>query len=478
MNLAIVRAAVTKLIGKASPCRHSVVRSSWKIPAKICVTDRIARRLQRLRNVRISTRVALMAGTLVTPGNEPDRNMNYGLEQIGALTIGWLSLLFIASSVFGSICALGAAWGAHWFVRRPTASTPAAWPDVSILKPLAGVEAQLSENIETFLHQDYPAAVQFVFGVQDPADSAIPVVKSLIERYPGLDLQLVVNGALHGANRKVSNLINMEQVARFPLIVVTDSDIAVGPNYLRTVASALAEPGVGAVTCLYRGLPIGGFWSRLSSMAAHDHFLPGTILGLYLGLARPCLGATIALTRETLSRIGGFETVANQLADDYAIGKAVRQAGLRVVLPGMLVTHSFEERSLSEVVRHELRWARTIFTVDSVGYVMSSVTHPVPLSLTGAALCGFDAWGVAAILSALTFRLFLKYRLTREFDLPNPDYALLFARDILSFAVYVASFWATRVAWRGQDFTVARDGTLLTPVEPRVGSTQYGKAMR
>ena len=404
--------------------------------------------------------------------------MNYGLEQIGALTTAWLSLLFIAASVFGSICALGAAWAARWFVRRPTASTPTAWPDISILKPLAGVEAQLSENIETFFHQDYPGAVQFVFGVQDPADSAIPVVKSLIERYPGRDIQLVVNGAMQGVNRKVSNLINMEQVARHPLIVVTDSDIAVGPNYLRTVAAALAEPGVGAVTCLYRGLPSGGFWSRLSSMAAHDHFLPATILGLMLGLARPCLGATIALTRETLSRIGGFETVANQLADDYAIGKAVRQAGLRVVLPRMLVAHSFEEQSLREVVRHELRWARTIFTVDPVGYIMSGVTHPLPLALIGAALRGFDAWGLAAILSALTCRLFLKYRLTREFELPNPDYALLFARDILSFAVYVCSFWSTRVAWRGQDFIVARDGTLLAPVEPRVGSAQYGKAMR
>ena len=110
-------------------------------------------------------------------------------------------------------------------------------------------------------------------------------------------------------------------------------------------------------------------------MAVHDHFLPGTILGLALGLARPCVGATIALSRETLSRIGGFKAVANQLADDYAIGKAVRQAGLRVVVPPMLVAHTFEEKSLSEVIRHELRWARTIFTVDPVGYIGSGVTH-------------------------------------------------------------------------------------------------------
>jgi len=178
------------------------------------------------------------------------------------------------------------------------------------------------------------------------------------------------------------------------------------------------------------------------------------------GLARPCLGATIALSRETLSRIGGFEAVANQLADDYAIGKAVRRAGLQVVLPSMLVAHSFEEKSLREVVRHELRWARTIYAVDPIGYVGSGVTHALPLALIGATLRGFDAWGLAAVLTALSCRLFLKFRLSREFQLPNPNYSLTLARDILSFAVYFGSFWSARVNWRGHDFIVRRDGTM------------------
>jgi ceramide glucosyltransferase len=402
----------------------------------------------------------------------------YCIEQIGASAIGWLSLFFLAAGVFGCLCAFGAAWAARWFVRPPNAPPPAAWPDVSILKPLYGVEARLSQNIETFFNQDYPGAIQFVFGVQDPQDTAIPVVRALIERYPKLDLQLVVNDAAHGANRKVSNLINLGKVARSPVIVVTDSDMAVGPDYLRVLAASLAQPGVGVVTCLYRGLPSSGACSRLASLAVNDHFLPTSILGLALRLARPCLGATIALTRETLSRIGGFERVANQLADDYAIGDAARAAGLRVVVSRMLVAHSFEEESLSDVVRHELRWSRTIFTVDPVGYIGSGLTHALPLALIGAALRGFDGLGLAAILGALTCRLFLKYRLTREFDLPNPDYALVVLRDILSFVIYLATFWSARVSWRGQDFAVARDGTLLATVEPRSGSASYGKAMR
>lgn len=396
--------------------------------------------------------------------------MGFGLEQIGGLAAAWLSAICIAASIFGSICALGAAWAARWFPRQRASAPPTDWPDISILKPLHGAEVQLSENLETHFHQDYSGKIQIVFGVQNPADSAIPVVKSLVERYQRLDLHLVVNSAAHGANRKVSNLINMAQVARHPAIVVSDSDVAVAPNYLRILAAELAQPGVGAVTCLYRGLPRGGFWSRLSSLAVNDHFLPATILGLALGLARPCLGATIALSRETLSRIGGFETVANQLADDYAIGEAVRRAGLRVIVPPMLVAHAFEEKSLSEVVWHELRWARTIFTVDPVGYIGSGFTHALPLALIAAALRGFDALGLAVIVCALACRLFLKYRITREFDLPNPDYALLVARDVLSFIIYFASFWSTRVSWRGQDFAVARDGTLLATAEPRTGS--------
>jgi ceramide glucosyltransferase len=397
--------------------------------------------------------------------------MVYGFEQIAGLALAWLSAIFIGASVFGSAVALSAACAAGRFLRQPSPKAPRIWPDVSILKPLHGAEAQLSETIETYFDQDYPGKVQVVFGVQNPQDSAIPIVRSLIERYPELDLHLVVNGAAHGVNRKVSNLINMAEVARHPLIVMADSDVAVGPGYLRMLASALAEPGVGAVTCLYHGLPTGGFWSRLSSMAVNDHFLPTTILGLALKLARPCLGATIALSRETLMRIGGFAAVADQLADDYAIGKAVRRAGLKVAVAPGLVAHASEEQSLGELVQHELRWARTIFTVDPIGYVGSGLTHALPLALIGAALRGFDGVGVAAVFCALVCRLFLKYRLTRQFELPHPNYGLLFVRDILSFAIYLASFRTTRVAWRGQDFAVGRNGTLLATLSR--GSAQH-----
>jgi ceramide glucosyltransferase len=378
----------------------------------------------------------------------------------------WLSLFCMVLAGLGCLYLLAAAWAAAWFVRRPAAPAPTAWPDVSILKPLHGLEAQLSENLESYLNQDYGGRVQIVFGAQDPDDGAIPVVKALMRRYPERDLQLIVSSASHGGNRKVSNLINMEQAARHPLIVMADSDIAVGPGYLRTLAAALAKPGVGVATCLYRGVPNGGFWSRLGAMAVQDHFLPGAIVALAFKLACPCVGATIALSKETLSRIGGFEAVADQLADDHAIGDRVRRAGLQVAVPSMLVNHSFEEESLREVMLHELRWARTIFTIDPLGYVGSGVTHALPWALISAALRGFDAFGLTAVLIALACRLLLKYSNARVFEAPKAEYSLTIIRDLLSFAIFFACFWSPRASWRGTVFAVRQNGTMRAAVSP------------
>jgi ceramide glucosyltransferase len=392
--------------------------------------------------------------------------------------VKWLSLFCITASVFGCAYALVAVWAARRFVRRAAVVAPATWPDISILKPLSGLEPRLQENLESFVKQDYPGRLQVIFGVQDPYDSVIAMVKSLMRKYPQADLRLVVSRAMHGANRKVSNLINMAPEIRHPLIVLADSDVLVGPDYLRTLAGAVAEPGVGAVTCLYLGLATGGFWSRLAAMAVHDHFLPGATVGLALGLARPCVGQTIALSRDTLALIGGFESIANRLADDYALGEAVRRVGLRVVVSPMLVVTMFPEKSFRDLARHELRWARTIFMISPAGYIGSVITHALPLSLIGAALRGFDGWGLAAVLAAFASRAFLKFRLAREFRLPNPNYALAFGRDILSFAIYLGAFWLNRVSWRGRNFIVQRDGTIVATVDRRANSAKYGRAFR
>ena len=202
---------------------------------------------------------------------------------------------------------------AAWLVRRgirlgapvpPAPVGPA--PGVSLLKPLYGDEPDLARNLRSFCRQDYDGPVQILFGVSRADDAAVATVERVLAEFPGRDVALVVDERRHGTNGKVSNLVNMAERARHPVLVFADSDMLVGPDYLARVVSALGAPGTGAVTCLYRGVAVPGVWSRLAVQWIDHHFLPNVVVGLALGLAKPCFGSTIALRRDTLTRIGGF----------------------------------------------------------------------------------------------------------------------------------------------------------------------------
>jgi ceramide glucosyltransferase len=369
----------------------------------------------------------------------------------------------VISAVFLLLAAAGCLYlvGATAAARAPrSAPAPAASsPAVTILKPLHGAERRLYENLSSFCEQDYPAPVEIVCGVQDPQDAAIGVVERLKAAFPDADLSLVVDETAHGANPKVANLINMARRARRDCIVLSDSDITVGPRYLAQVTQALAAPGVGAATCLYYGVAAAALWSRLSALAIDAHFLPNALVGLRTGLATPCFGSTIALTRQRLAEIGGFEAFADRLADDYAIGEAVRARGLRVATPAMLVAHSCSESSLPELWRHELRWARTIRSVDPWGYAGSLVTHPLAWAVIAVA-AGAPALGAGVGALAIACRIVLLRAVRRNFGLAAPPYWLLPVRDLLSFAVFVWSFCGGRLAWRGRSYHMRADGRL------------------
>jgi ceramide glucosyltransferase len=368
-----------------------------------------------------------------------------------------ISAVFLLIAATGCFYLLWAATGAK-FPKTPAAPA-ASWPAVTILKPLKGAEPCLFENLSSFCAQDYPAPVQIICGVQDPQDAAIATVERLKVSFPGADLQLVIDQTAHGANLKVANLINMARHARHDFIILADSDIGVEPSYLAQVTAALAPLRVGAVTCLYHGLAAAGFWSRLSALAIDAHFLPSVLVGLRTGLATPCFGSTIALTRERLAEIGGFEAFADCLADDYAIGDAVRARGLRVEAPNMLVAHSCSESSFIDLWRHELRWARTIRSVDPVGYAGSLVTHPLAWALI-AVVSGAPVFGTGVGVLAIASRIVLLRAVRRNFGLAASPYWLLPIRDLLSSAVFVWSFCGRDLSWRGRGYHMQADGHL------------------
>lgn len=370
--------------------------------------------------------------------------------------LGWI---FVALALAGAAYAVMAAWFARRFAAHEEVPT-ANFPAVSILKPLHGDEPALEENLESFLVQDYPAPCQYVFGVQSPDDAAVAVVERLLKRYPAADAVLVVDKARHGTNPKISNLMNMRGAIRHDVIVLSDSDIAVEPGYLRRIAAALAPERVGAVTCVYTGWAAAGLVSRLSAMGVSYHFLPNVMAGLGLKMTAPCFGSTIALKGKVLREIGGLAAFADQLADDNEIGRAVRAKGYEVAIPPFAVRHAATETTWNEWLSHELRWMRTIRTVDPAGHAGSLVTHAIPLALLGLFLTGWGPWAWAALATTILARLVLKCCIDTAFGEPAGPTWLVPVRDVLTFCVFVTSLFGSAVVWQKERLRVGGDGAL------------------
>jgi ceramide glucosyltransferase len=373
---------------------------------------------------------------------------------------GWLVIVCFAMTMAGCAYALAAAVVTRRFAAKSDA-VAAISPGVTILKPLRGAEAGLYDNLASFCSQNYPGPVQILFGVQDPADAAIAAVNRLVADLPGRDLELVNHSHTFGPNPKVANLVGMQGRIRHDIVIIADSDIAVVRDYLSRTVAALCRPNVGLVTCLYRGSAQAGLWARLTSMAIDYHFLPDVLVGTRLGLARPCFGSTIALRRETLAAIGGFEAFLSYLADDYAMGEAVRAAGMRVAIPPFVVAHSCSEQSAGELLRHELRWARTVRAVSPLGYAGLVITHPLPFALLIGWLTGFGALALSAMAASIACRLVLQVQVDHTLRVSLNRWWLGPVRDLLSFVVYVAGFFVSVVTWRGDRYRLRADGTLM-----------------
>jgi ceramide glucosyltransferase len=376
-----------------------------------------------------------------------------------ALILG-LGNLCVAAATIGCVFALIAGVLALRFAARPArCETQSPEPSVTILKPLCGQEPDLLARLLGFAHQCYGGPIQIVFGSQHRTDPAMDAVKRLEELRPDLAVDVAVEPRSFGTNRKVSNLINMTPLAGNDVIVLSDSDIEVGPTYLADVIAELQKPGVGAVTCLYHGIAGEGIWSRLSAMSINTYFLSNVVTALSLRVAQPCFGATIALRRETLGEIGGFEAFADCLADDYEMGAAVRRAGYEVTIPPFSVGHVCFERTAAELVRHQIRQSRTIRTIDPVGYAGATVSHPFALALIGAVLGSPLGLLVAAL--AVVCRTVQTIAIERAFALERQLYWLIPFRDLIAFTTFVSGFFGTTVSWRGSRYRVLSDGSVV-----------------
>jgi ceramide glucosyltransferase len=370
--------------------------------------------------------------------------------------LGFLCL----SCAYALLALVATAWRK---LERPHQPQPHG-PPVTVLKPLCGAEPDLYANLRSFCLQDY-AHFQIVFGVRDSADPSLGVVQRLAAEFPHLAIDVVVNAQQHGANRKVSNLINMLECARHDVLVVADSDALVGPDYLSTVTAPLQDETTGLVTCLYHSVPTGTHWSRLGAMYVNEWYMPSVLLARLLGNREFASGQTLCLRRQTLTDIGGLRSIAHHLADDYQLGALVRKLGKQIVLSSYVPIARQYDPSLGELIRHETRWMRTIRVLRPRSFPFLFITFSLPLAVVGFALtaaqASCSAAGLVLLLICVNARVIL-HRLSQQ---PGNRRGrsglwLLPLRDSLICWIWCRTFLTSRVTWRGAEFEVDVHGVM------------------
>ena len=382
------------------------------------------------------------------------------------LVRGWelVAILGCASSCLYYLLCL---WSTASFLRGETAQTDAIrrenLPGISVLKPLKGMDPEIYESFRSHCLQDYPE-YQIVFGVSDPEDPAVPSVRRLQQEFSNRDIQLVICREKLGPNVKVSNLEQMVSVARYPFLIVNDSDIRVEADYLRRVTSPLEDSSVGMVTCLYRGAAAPTLGSKLEALGISTDFCPGVLAAQQLehGI-RFGLGSTLALRHSELKSLGGFVSLANYLADDYELGRRIADLGFKVRLSDVVVETHLPTYGLRGFFSHQLRWARGVRDSRLGGYIGLVTTFGLMWGLLTVMAARGTAWAWSLFAITLTLRFGVamavgKYVL-RDPQIPGLLW-LLPARDLIAVGVWIVSFFGHTVTWRGDRFQL-RKGRMI-----------------
>jgi len=331
---------------------------------------------------------------------------------------------------------------------------------VSILKPIRGADPGFFEAIRSQAAQDYPE-FEILFGVADPADSAVPEIQRLIEEFPAIPIRLIVCSqhapSQDAPNRKVGVLMDLEREARHPILIVSDSDISVPPGYLRAVTAPLVDPNIGLVTCLYRANATN--WPSLfEALAISTDFAPSTLVAPFVGVSEFGLGSTLAFRRADLDRIGGFASVADYLADDYQLGRRVHALGLRNIISRVVVSTRMPAESWTAAWKHQLRWARTIRLSRGPGYAGLPVTFATLWAVVAAA-CGLPWVALALLAVRFAMAIIAGWFVLRSADVWKYFYLIPF-RDLWGVAIWAAGLAGSTVEWRGRRLRLDREGKI------------------
>src|SRR5208337_2749684 len=348
---------------------------------------------------------------------------------------------------------------------RPLAHNVPEHPPATLLKPLCGLEPCLESNIESFFRQDYPH-FEIIFGAPHECDPALAVVHKVSHRYPDIAFAIVLSGEPDQPNAKVCSLEKMVAAARFDYLVISDSDVHVEPNYLKEVIGPLLDPHVGLVTCLYRGVPTDGIWSRLEALGMSVEMTSGVLIADMLEGMKFALGPTMATRRDVLDAIGGIGILADYCADDYMLGKKVAESGRTVVLASHAIDHVVLNRTFKDSLLHQLRWMRSTRFSRPLGHLGSGLTFSMPFGLLGiaAGIVSHNRGLAAALLGAAVLnRLIMS--VVSGWAVVNDKFALrdcwLYpVRDFMGFCFWVASFLGNTIVWRKQQYHLEKEGRM------------------
>jgi len=382
------------------------------------------------------------------------------------LSIWRTSLLVLAAAPLAYyVVAIFAAL--RFFLRARARRLPEFSPPVSLLKPVHGVDFDSHANYASFCTQVY-LEYEILFCVNDMQDPAVPLLQQVIKDFPERSIRILSGAPKIGSNQKVNNLILLAREAKHEIIVQSDGDVRVSPDYLKNVVAEFRDKSVGVVSCFYRGVAEKNFWAELEAVGAASDFFAGALVANLPGNVTFALGASVATTKTWLAKIGGYEALADLLADDYEIGNRIHKEGGKVLLSREAVWTMYPAQTLKSFWQHQVRWARTVRVVRPASFVGLVVTHGLPWSALAAAVAPSAQVGAAFLAAYLVLRLLMAWVVgvwgVNDGVLRRKLW-LVPVRDAIHFAVWLAGFSSNRVMWGGVEYAI-EGGNMREVEEP------------
>jgi ceramide glucosyltransferase len=339
-------------------------------------------------------------------------------------------------------------------------------PPVSNLKPIRGLDPDAYENLASFCRQDYPE-YEILFCISDEDDPALPVIEKLIADFPERQIRVLFGSGRSATNDKVAKLARLVSEAKHEIVVISDSDVRVRPDYLRTVVAPLADAKVGAVTCFYVPTHETTLVQNLQSVGMLADFYAGILVAWQLDGVKFALGPTIATSRTRLNGFGGYEAIENRPADDLLVGRLIADQGYTVELLPYSISTVADFQTFRDLFHKRLRWIVVMRHMRPWGHLGLIFTHGLPWCL--AAIAAVPSLPVAlgylgtyfALRAAITWMIGVR---GLKQSLPWTKLALIPVWDAMAFAIWLISFGRKSVRWRDNDYYI-RDG-MLVPIAP------------